>query len=236
MATPLLSNISTANAIPMHSFSILTLFIAFASLKDEEDLLYDTNNVLPSWLALFRGVRTVLESNNRAIYSSSIAFLFHSTEFNDIWDSKQSDLEALAEFQGYIETSRGQNEQTRQLLGSALQDLRRAFYFFYGAEFGNDSRTRCLFTWMYKIQDDFLSLLRAKNSQALCILGFFCVLLHRLEYNWWFQGWGTHLIDRIHTALDELHRFWIRWPIQEIGWVPKRDTSRSMYPNTPSST
>ncbi|KAI0168534.1 hypothetical protein BJ166DRAFT_259271 [Pestalotiopsis sp. NC0098] len=105
MAALLLSDISTTNAIPMYCFSIMTLFISFASLRDEEDLASDANDVFPSWLALFRGVRTVLESNNRAIYSSSISFLFYSSEVNQLWQTKQSDLEALLEFQGYLTTS-----------------------------------------------------------------------------------------------------------------------------------
>lgn len=235
-AAPLLSDISIANAVPMYCFSIFTLFIAFASLRDEEDALFDANNVIPSWLALFRGVRTVLESNNRAIYSSSISFLFHSPGINEIWQSNQSDLEALTDFQGYIAVSTSEDEQTRQILLDAFQDLRRAFYFFYGEELGNEAKIRSLFTWMYKIPDEFLSLLRDKNSKALCIMAFFCVLLHRLEYNWWFQGWSTHLIDRIYTALDDVHRFWIKWTIQEIGWIPKRETSQIAYYSTPPTT
>lgn len=84
MATPLLYSMSASDAIPMYCFSIMTLFIAFASLKDEDDLAFDRETVVPRWLALFRGVRTVLESNNRAIYSWPISFLFHSTEFHII--------------------------------------------------------------------------------------------------------------------------------------------------------
>ena len=76
---------------------------------------------------------------------------------------------------------------------------------------------------MYKVQDGFLALLNARHPKALCVLAFFCVILHRLEYNWWFQGWGTHLIERLYGALDDGHRLWIRWPIQQIGWIPKRD-------------
>ncbi|KAJ3498136.1 hypothetical protein NLG97_g1360 [Lecanicillium saksenae] len=227
LATPLLCDISPENVIPMHCFSIMTLFISFASLKDEDDLPFDTNGIVPRWLALFRGVRTVLESNNRAIYKSKISFLFHSVDFNNVWQSNQSDLESLAEFKGYLETS-PEEDSTRELLCSAFQDMQKAFYFFYHQDLGNDGKVRSLFTWMYKVPDEFLSLLRQGNSKALCIMAFLCVLLHRLEYNWYFQGWATQLIERIYAALDDVHRFWIRWPIQEIGWVPKREASLVM--------
>ncbi|KAM0320582.1 hypothetical protein ACHAPQ_009922 [Fusarium lateritium] len=223
MATPLLSDISTTNAIPMYSFSIMTMFIAFASLRDDDDLAFHANSVMPSWLALFRGVRTVLEANNGAIYSSSIAFLFRSTEVNRMWGSKKADLGPLLAFQGYIDANPSEDDdKTRQLLLDAFQELRRSFYFFYDEDLGDDAKVRSLFTWMYKIPNEFVCLIQQGNSRALCILAFLCVLLHRLEYNWWFQGWGTQLIERIYMALDDAHRFWIRWPIQEIGWMPRR--------------
>ncbi|KAI9155706.1 hypothetical protein HJFPF1_08295 [Paramyrothecium foliicola] len=224
IATPLLCEISDTIAIPMCCFSVLTMFISFASLRGEEDLFFNADDVMPSWLTLFRGVRTVLESNNRAVHSSSISFLFQARrDVNNNWESKQLNHDALKELQAYIETSNSGDEQTRKHSVDAFVNLRRAFYCFYGEELCNDAKLRGIFTWMYKISDEYINLLRYRNKHALCVLAFFCVLLHQLEYNWWLKGWGVHLIDRIYTALDEVHRFWIRWPMQEIGWIPKRE-------------
>ncbi|CAI6269451.1 unnamed protein product [Periconia digitata] len=218
LATPLLSNISTANLIPMYAFSTLTMFISFANLNEEYDLFFDANNVIPTWLTLFRGIRTVLESNDRAVLSSSISFLFHDRQdTNTNWESRKPNHDALKEFQDHIAS---EDEYIRNHLSDAFDNLRSAFYAFYGEDLSIESKVRSIFTWLYRIPDEYIDLLRRKNQKALCILAFFCVLLHRLEYNWWLKGWGTHLIDRIYTALDEVHRFLIRWPIQEIGWVP----------------
>jgi hypothetical protein len=41
-----------------------------------------------------------------------------------------------------------------------------------------------------------------------------------LDSCWWMEGWATHLIAKIYHLLDEEHRLWIRWPIEEIGWIP----------------
>ena len=229
---PLLSDIPETELIPMYFFSILTMFISFGSLRDEQHHSYEDRVLLPNWLALFRGVRTVLESKDRAIYKSSISYLFYSSEVNKIWQSNQSNIEALLRFQQYLETSILTEDGTRQTLLDTFQDLRRALYFFYGEERSNEDRIRSLFTWMYRASDGFNSLLRAGNHNALCVLAYFSVLLHRLEYNWWFQGWGINLIDRIYSALDEVHRFWITWPIQQIGWIPRRNAGRSPYHNS----
>jgi hypothetical protein len=226
LATPLLSNITANNSVPMYCFSILTMFISFASLNEDDGSFLDGNNVIPSWVSLFRGVRTVLETNNRAIFSSSISFLFQPrSDVNKNWESKQLDHEALKEFQEYLNASTTADEQIRPHLTSAFKELGRAYYNFYGEELSNEAKTRSIFTWMYRVSNEYFDLLRHMDSDALCILAFFSVLLHRLEYNWWLKGWGLYLIDRIYTVLDDVHRFRIRWPIQEIGWVPKREAN-----------
>ncbi|KAJ4029580.1 hypothetical protein NW761_013731 [Fusarium oxysporum] len=228
MATPLLSDISAANAIPLFCFSFTTVFIAFGSLRDEDHLPFQASSLIPNWLVLFRGLRTILEANNGALFSSPVSFLFQTTEVKRSWEFKQADMRALLEFQGFIKTSTSEeDEQTRQLLLDAFQELRRALYFFYDGNFGNEVKNRSLFTWMYKISDGFLSLVQQGNRKALCILGFACVLVHQLEYNWWCQGWGIRWIERVYASLDSVHRFWIAWPIKEIGWVPKRETADS---------
>ncbi|KAK7989943.1 hypothetical protein PG989_010258 [Apiospora arundinis] len=222
IAAPLLSDISVENSVPMYCFSSLTLFIAFANLKDD-DHFFDASNVIPSWLTLFRGLRTILEANGRAMLSSSIAFLFRSRDHvKDKGDSQQQpDQEALREFQDHLDTCTS-DEQTQQHLLAAFGDLRSAFSSFYAKDHCNEDRTRSIFTWLYKIPDGYIDLLRQKDSNALCILAFFCVLLHKLEYNWWLKGWGIHLIDRIYAAVGDANHAWIRWPIQEIGWIPPR--------------
>ncbi|VUC23998.1 unnamed protein product [Clonostachys rosea] len=118
----------------------MTMFIAFGSLRDDDDLSFHANSVMPTWLALFRGVRTVLEANNGAIYSSSVAFLFRSSEVDRLWESKQSDVGTLLEFQSFIDANTSDDDRTRQLLVEAFQDLRRSFYFFYNEDLGNEAK------------------------------------------------------------------------------------------------
>ncbi|KAH8178470.1 sterol 3-beta-glucosyltransferase UGT80A2 [Sarocladium implicatum] len=142
MATPILSNISETTCIPMYFFSILTMFISFGSLRDEDHHSYEGSALLPNWLALFLGVRTVLESNNRAIYKSPISYLFYNSEVNRIWTTKQVDIEAVTQFHSYLKTSSLEDEDTRQILLDTFEDLQRAMYFFYGEARSNEDRIR----------------------------------------------------------------------------------------------
>jgi hypothetical protein len=78
------------------------------------------------------------------------------------------------------------------------------------------------FIWVFFMAEDLLPLLRAPTTrrEAVAIFAFFCVLLHRLDGHWWMQGWGRHLVAHAYDLLDEEGRLWIRWAVDEIGWVP----------------
>jgi hypothetical protein len=76
------------------------------------------------------------------------------------------------------------------------------------------------FTWVYLIAEDLLPLLRLPTQESIAIFVFFCVLLKKLDSHWWMQGWPRHLVARAYDLLDEERRLWIRWPMEEIGWIP----------------
>ncbi|KAK6209286.1 hypothetical protein LQW54_006390 [Pestalotiopsis sp. IQ-011] len=81
---------------------------------------------------------------------------------------------------------------------------------------------RMAFTWLFEVTDGLLPLLQTSPTppKAAVLLAFFAVLLHKAPNQWWQQGWSEHLIGRIYTLLDETHRIWIRWPMEEMGWIP----------------
>lgn len=80
--------------------------------------------------------------------------------------------------------------------------------------------TSSVYSWVYKLNDAFIELLIKHDSLALVIFAHFCVLLKFLGSCWWMQGWSTHLMQEIWDLLDEEHRLWICWPIEELGWRP----------------
>ncbi|TPX13403.1 uncharacterized protein E0L32_006133 [Thyridium curvatum] len=82
--------------------------------------------------------------------------------------------------------------------------------------------TSNVYSWLLKMGEPFIEMLKRRDPLALVIFAHFCVVLNSLENWWWMQGWSTHLLQEIWDLLDEEHRVWIRWPIEEIGWRPKR--------------
>jgi hypothetical protein len=76
------------------------------------------------------------------------------------------------------------------------------------------------FMWIYRVADNFLPYLKVPTQEAVAIFAHFCVLLKRVPDQWWLDGWADHLISKAYGLLDHEHRLWIRWAIEEMGWVP----------------
>jgi hypothetical protein len=61
MALPLISNISAENIVPLYMFSVLTFVITLASPRHPSNLLIIDNDVVPEWLYLFQGMRSMMD-------------------------------------------------------------------------------------------------------------------------------------------------------------------------------
>lgn len=76
------------------------------------------------------------------------------------------------------------------------------------------------FVWHFSMADEFLPLLREERQVAVAIFAHSLVVFSALDGHRWLRGWDTFLLGRIWDMLDEEHRLWIQWPVEEIGWVP----------------
>jgi hypothetical protein len=75
------------------------------------------------------------------------------------------------------------------------------------------------FVWQFTVAETFMPLLQVPTQEAVAIFAYFCVVLNKLEGNVWLRGWSSFLMSRAWEILDANHRGWIRWPIEEIGWI-----------------
>ena len=80
--------------------------------------------------------------------------------------------------------------------------------------------TSDVYSWLYRMDDNFVELLNQRCPLSLVIFAHFCVLLRVLHGCWWMKGWSTHLLQEIWDLLEAEHRNWIRWPIERTGWRP----------------
>lgn len=232
MALPLLPSIDPDSCIPLYFFSVLTSYISFASPKEPGSFLFADGGNMPDWFFLFRGVRTVIDAGAKQMYHSSIAILFSSgLELHAVWQTHSLNHEALRELECNIRNSVSlRDDDKKDILLTTVSELKRAFYIFYSNQFSDENKHRSVFIFLYKASDDYFNLIKDHDKEALCILAFFCALMNHLEHYWWMEGWALRLISRIYASLDDIYRFWIRWPIEEMGWVPNLDLGTSSCP------
>lgn len=222
MVLTILNDFTSPHSVPIFFFSMLTTWFAFANPREPDNLLLISNGVTPEWLFLFRGMRSVIELNSDAISSiAALSFIFDSgRQMNEVWENTTPpEHEGLKELENNLKLY-VKDPQKLDELTHGIESLKRSFVYFSNGNFTDDQRLRAAFMWLFKVRENFVTLLKERDNEALCVLSFFCVLLQRLDYLWCIEGWGMHLVGRIYSVLDEGHRLWIRWPIEEIGWVP----------------
>jgi hypothetical protein len=102
---------------------------------------------------------------------------------------------------------------------AAIAELQKSFAAVYRPAASTTTEMADVFIWLFRITDAYLALLQRRTQPSLAILAFFCPLARRLDGNWWMQGWSSLLMGRIWDALDEEHRLWVQWPVEEMGWL-----------------
>lgn len=225
LVLPLLSTITAENCVPLFLFSSLTNYVAFGKPREPDSFLLTRQGVLPEWLMIFRGVRAVMEKEQAVICHSPVSAMLESGfATHQYWMSHTFENEALRALETSIrDTMQGEPEHLEAMM-LAMDDLKRSYAIVYGGPQlkaqSDDDKVRGIFIWLFKITDEFIALVGQGNSEALCVLAYFCVLMRRLDFLWWMEGWGLHLIESIYSRLNDSYRCWIRWPIEETGWVP----------------
>ncbi|KAE8449728.1 hypothetical protein EG329_007503 [Mollisiaceae sp. DMI_Dod_QoI] len=246
ITTGLLSSITKENCTALYLFSALTLYITLASPRKPGDFLLVGENGIADWLYLVKGTNYIIESSEGYLFSGPLGPMFKAgrrrTEIRErllASSSKTQDNDPpdpLTELSSLI-TETSPDRQNLPIYTTAINTLRKSFvfhsYYHYRHQETPSStptptpppppaghETADIFYWVFRLPDAYLALLKQHTQESLAILAYFCVVLKRLDGHWWMEGWSAHLVEKIWGLLDEEHRLWIRWPIEEIGWIP----------------
>jgi hypothetical protein len=222
IATTILPNASPENASAVYLFSALTLFFTLASPRKDSDFLLVGENGIAEWMLLVKGTSYIIDSMYDSLLQGSLAPMFIAGhKRNDLRQKIMANTPAegdpIHDLAQLIKDTTI-NQQSKQVYIGAIELLHNSFTFIYqqgipGFEIGD------VFTWVFRVSDDYLQLLHTHEQEALVIFAFFCVVLKRLDSHWWAEGWSIHLISKIYKLLDGEHKLWVRWPIEQIGWI-----------------
>jgi hypothetical protein len=139
-----------------------------------------------------------------------------------IWGAAAVQNDAFQALRSFISSSFAEHRLSLaavETCNTTLEQLAKMFTV-ASEQVGSNDYTRQILLWMMIIPDAFITLLQDQNPEALCIFGYYCVLLKRLDSLWFIHGWSEDLIENIYWLLDQRYRGYIVWPMREIGWAP----------------
>ncbi|CZR62697.1 related to regulatory protein involved in control of sterol uptake [Phialocephala subalpina] len=216
-ATSALPNINEQTASALYLFGAFCPIITLALGPTPGDFLLFGNQGLTEWLLLFRGMKAILETNFEFLRHGELAPMFHISIHQVLLQSAND--EHLQELREMI-TMTAREDPDIQLYLKALEELAHSFppSSVPGTRSTQPS-IQMVFVWLYRLSDEFADFLQQRRPIPMVILAYFCVLLHDLSSFWWAKGWAEHLMSEIHGSLSEQYRTWIRWPMEELGWI-----------------
>lgn len=207
---PQLSNVTATNCTAVFAFSCVIAALAFSfSRYVGKSLQEDPLNELLQDFMLFRGVESVIDSYSEYLSRGKLAPLLKNPA---VTDALSPDIvDAIENLRKFNETHVARySVQEWEAYQEAIRQLRPSFE----KSFDNLER---VFRWPMVIPETYFDFVRCRKPGALVILAHYSVILHKLDYCWWSQGWGAHLLETIYRYLDEDWRPLIRWPVERIG-------------------
>lgn len=219
-AAALMAELLPENLEDLWTFSVLTMYFALGSPTTRTVPFESGDNVLPEWVFLFNGVHHIVNALHTCSYSGMLSpILQHGA---DRWDASHrpeyESTSTLNELSANIEASVA-DEELLAIYRHAIRELR------FQLNFVLKPLSQCLdimdvFVWHNAVAGEFMSLLKQGRQEAVAIFAHSLVIFGAVGQSTWLHGWDTVLLSRCYDILDDRHRSWIQWPIEEIGWIP----------------
>ena len=220
IASSLLPSLDDENCTPLCIFSAIAIIFAMACPRTSEDFLLVNEKGLADWVVLLRGLHSIINSSESTLFAGPLGLMFQSG--HQRYEKRSSEPFMLGSahddqvvlLQQRILDSCMDSGRVDAYRG-ALTEVRKALTVLFA--FSETYEGSDAFVWVFETPEAYLTLLREQDQAALCIFAFFCVSLDRLSRNWWAEGWSIHLMNQIYRLVDDEHRWWIQWPIDQIG-------------------
>lgn len=189
-ATSLLPTINDDTAPALYVFGQFCNIITLGLGPKPGDFLLFGREGISEWLIIFRGLKTILETNMDLLMHGELAPLFNIS-INNLRYQATSDEHLLGLKDLILSSAR--DDPDLPIYIKALDDLGRSFpaSVIPGQRSPVQGPQIC-FVWFYRLQDEFVECLHQRRPIPLVILAHFCVIFHDLSAYWWAKGWSEH--------------------------------------------
>jgi hypothetical protein len=214
-ATRLMPHITSETCAPLYLFTTFCLYITLGLGPRPGDFLLFGEDGSPEWLVMHKGMKSIIHSCWEPLRNGDLAPLFQLQA--QITNQGPQDNPHIDILRDLIIAC---NDPNTQLYLATLTLLARSFPSSPPANYAAQPSPHVVFAWIHRLDDEFVQKLKERESIALVLLAHFCVLLNSLSSFWWTRGWVEHLMGEIYGSLRKEFRLWIKWPMEEIGWIP----------------
>lgn len=219
-----LTTFSDENASAIYLFSILMVMYNIASASFNDPAILSSQGGVAEWIILTRQSYGIIKISLDILLNGPLGQIF---KIGIKRDSLQQEA-LLDDFHGadsLKQLSAHINEnidepRTREAYQHAITQLVKCYAVVFTLP-SNTAESSDVFSWPYRVEEDYLELLQQSTQEALVILAYFSVLTKQLDSKWWCEGFADHLMSMIYCLIDEEHMPWIQWPIEEMKWKPE---------------
>ena len=227
---PPLSSITAENCSAFQLFYAMNCFYSFSPARPDHDL-DDTGDSLPSkQFTVLHKLRAVMYAALGTLYTSVVSPLIQHGDkrhvmliaavdsraqcksFDDLWLTISEEEKDPAKLRAYSDTI----------------SIFQATWVVVNNSLPGELESTDLLLGLYNVPVEYIALLKENDQAALVIFAHAGVALKALECYWWLQGRSIHLVSKIWELLDEKHRAWMEWPLQETGWTPPAYSSTTI--------
>ncbi|PVI00572.1 hypothetical protein DM02DRAFT_671889 [Periconia macrospinosa] len=180
-----------------------------------EFLAFSSANERSEWLIFFRGIRSTLETLDYNSFKKSLLPQMSARGKILPPNTRPTFERPLANLRDYIQFASPHDRLASNLV--ALELLLECYHNRYD---GVDSEYHLVFSWLFRMEEDFLEAMQKHEAVPLVLFAHFAVLMNDMEGLWYMKGWTTHVLHGIWGILGEEHKVHIRWPIEAVGWIP----------------
>ncbi|TVY59720.1 Sterol uptake control protein [Lachnellula suecica] len=206
------TEVTDENLIPAFLFSATfgMHFLCGILSKPNPDLDYLFDGLVQS-ITILAGVIGVVWGRWADIVRSDVSSMLVIDDYEGEVDDEIT--QRFENLQGRIGKAPGLDSSQAKVLEDAVGDLILAYKLSYSADPATNRRmVRGVTTWLMKVSSGYSELVSQRQPEALVVLAYFAILLHRCRRLWTVRDAGRVLFDAVTLYLGNDWESWLEWP------------------------
>jgi hypothetical protein len=223
VAKPSSSNI---HAVFAFSGSIVPYILGSCSTTDKARLPSPTDTS-PHWFLALRGLMPLLMRNFAALASGPFGPLLNRDYFfrNHSDNPDDSALEKIGVLFSGAWYGRTPSTLTTfdelKICDKAFDKLRETWALPFSKPLPHQKQNwwdykASVYVWPGCVSSDFIDLVMRRCPEALVILAYYCALVKKVDFCWYFEGTADAMLGAIRRELGEEWWPWIRWAVEQL--------------------